>query len=330
MDGKIYVRDLPSGGIIPYNKEIKNYNRKTHFIEIEGMSYEDMIKFEQDKKDKNSRIEKLGVMIDYLIPMKFRGLPVCDLFFMMAQKAILSGFDYAGDIKRKKEDKNYQPKPYFLPQIKCPNCGKEHNKVPFTIEEVAPVKLDENIISGVKKWRDIVKLTNKNGTKFYNFKFPLIEELRDALRSFVDTHPNIKDEDYLLHLRLITMSIALTPYIENQEKEPTYIEKLNNIIEIFQNVTGGDAMKLESLYSDLIQPIAYLNFYCDCKEGASVVDVSFVLTEVLRLLLINRSRVIPELYIFQENLQHRPSTDEIQNGERNNNSSKQDIRDTAE
>lgn len=306
---KYFLKDLPSGGILPH-KLIKNFNRKTFSIELSGLSYQTVLEMDKEKSTCSSKLEKLNVLLKYLVPENYKDLPLCDMFYIMLQVSLLSGLDFIGDEKRKIEfeQKNpgvlYKNQPYYMSNIVCPSCGKVHKNVPFGLEDIEIVKLEEDLIAGKKKWKDQIVFDFNGKFEYYDFKFPTIREFHNSLQSYLTHFVKPVDEDYYLQLKMIILSTALSLHEENKIIDEVdtidFIKKFEDLKEVLRNITGGDAMKLESIYSDLIQPIAFINFKCDCKGASSVVDITYSITDVLRLIFINRGRVIQEIYSFSE------------------------------
>lgn len=312
-----YMKDLPSGGILPH-KIIKNYNKDTFSFTLSGLSYQEVLELDKAKSSCTNKLAKLEVLIRYLIPNELMQLPICDMFYIMLQRSLLSGLDFIGDTKNQiayekaNPGKFYQNKPYFLSKVVCPHCGKVHNQVAFDLNDIEIMRLEDDLMAGRKRWKDIIGFDFNGKDVFYDFEFPTIKKFWEVLKVYLSEYNSTSDEDYYLQLKIITLATALTLHKENQINDEVSdincSEKINNIKDIFNNITGGDAMKIESLYSDLIQPIAFIRFDCLCK-GGSVIDITYSITDILRLIFINRERVIQQIYDIEESIESEHSSD---------------------
>lgn len=299
---QLLVTSLPSGGLI--NPGVDNYNPKNYYIELEGLSYYKVIEYEQEKVKAKSQIEKLGVMIDYLIPQDCLGFPVTDMFAIMLDTVALTGLDIVGDAKREKEanDKGevYDPKPYYFSNITCPMCGKKHEKVPFNLHQIVCLKIDNLLIEGKMKWKDYIEFNNTDENIIFKFNVPRIRELRQAIKEFIAL-PESSNIEYLMAIKMLLLSLALTKVEENTSK--TFIESFSDLKDLFRVATGGDAMKLERIYNELLVPPVLLSKFCNCEGASSVLDITFLIADVLRLQYVNSERIAPNLYEFSQELE---------------------------
>lgn len=299
---QILMTSLPSGGII--NPGIDNYNPDNYYIQLEGLSYYKVIEYEQEKVKAKTQIEKLGVMIDYLIPHDCLNLPVTDMFAIMLDVVALTGLDIVGDAKASKEaqDKGetYVPKPYYFSNVTCPNCGKKHDKVPFNLHQIVCLKIDNLLIEGKMKWKDYVEFNNVEENIIFKFEVPRIRELRQAIKEFIalDESSNI---EYFMAIKMLLLSLSLTKVEENSTK--TFEKSFADLRDLFRVATGGDAMKLERIYNELLVPPVLLSKFCDCEGASSVLDITFLIADVLRLQYVNSQRVASNLYEFSQELE---------------------------
>lgn len=298
------VTSLPSGGII--NPGVDHYNPKNYFIEFEGLSYYKVIEYEQEKAKTKTQIEKLGVMIDYLVPRDGLNFPVTDLFAMILNTVVISGLDIIGDEKKQQEsfnkEESFTPMPYFLSNVTCPNCKKKHDKVPFGLHQITCLKIDNLLVEGKMKWKSHIQFDNGDENIIFQFSPPRIFELRQAIKEFINL-PDTANIEYAMALKTILLSLALTKVEENTNK--TFEKSLFDLKDLFRVATGGDAMKLERIYNELLVPPVLLSKFCDCEGAPSVTDITFIITDVLRLQYINSARIIPDLYEFPEELEPR-------------------------
>lgn len=298
---KIPVTTLPSGGLV--NPGVENYNPKNFFIEIEGLSYMKVMQYEVEKSKAKSQIEKLGIEIDYLVPEGALNFPVTDLFAIMLNTASVTGFDVVGDVRNeesaKVEKQNYIAQPYYFSNVVCPACKKKHDKISFNLHQLTCLKMNNLLVEGKMKWRDYIQFDNNEEVMIFKFTMPLIKDFREAIRYFA-TLPEASALDYNIAIKMLLLSLALTKQEENSTKslENSY----NNLKDLFNIATGGDAMKLERIFNELLVPPVLMGKFCDCEGAPSVLDVTFLITDVLRLQYINSERVTPYLYEFSEEL----------------------------
>ena len=296
------VTSLPSGGIV--NPGVDNYNPKNYFIEFEGLSYYKVMEYEQEKAKTKSQIEKLGVMIDYLVPQDGLNFPVTDLFAMILNTVSITGLDIIGDEKRAEEaaakDEVYIPRPYYLSNVICPNCKKQYDKVPFGLHQISCLKIDNLLVEGKMKWKSHIQFDNGDENLIFKFEPPRIRELRQAIKEFIAL-PESASVEYPMALKMLLLSTALTKVEENTNR--TFEKSLSDLKDLFRIATGGDAMKLERIYNELLVPPVLLGKFCNCEGASSVLDITFLISDVLRLQDINSERVIPNLYEFPQKLE---------------------------
>lgn len=296
------VSSLPSGGII--NPGVDNYNPKNYFIEFEGLSYYKVIEYEQEKAKAKSQIEKLGVMIDYLVPQGGLNFPVTDLFAIILNTVTITGLDIIGDEKKTQEalekGEVYTPKPYYLSNVTCPNCKKQYDKVPFGLHQISCLKIDNLLVEGKMRWKSHIQFDNGDENMIFKFFPPSISELRQAIKEFIAL-PESANIEYPMALKMLLLSTALTKVEENSNK--TFEKSLSDLKDLFRVATGGDAMKLERIYNELLVPPVLLSKFCDCEGASSVLDITFLIADVLRLQYINSERIAPNLYEFPQELE---------------------------
>lgn len=309
------VTSLPSGGLI--NPGVDNYNPKNYFIEFAGLSYYRVMEYEQEKSKTKTQIEKLGVMIDYLVPQDALNFPVTDLFAIILNTVTITGLDLVGDEKRLQEsigkNETYSYQPYILSNVTCPACKKKHDKVSFGLHQITCLKVDNLLIEGKMKWKSHIQFDNGEENMIFKFDIPRIHEFRQAIREFIIL-PDSDKIEYVMALKMLFLSLALTREEENTNK--TFEKSLADLKDLFRIATGGDAMKLERIYNELLVPPVLLSKFCDCEGAPSVLDITFLIADVLRLQYVNSGRIIHTLYEFPEELEpgHNEAPIQIYNG----------------
>lgn len=305
------VTALPSGGII--NPGVDNYNPENYYLEFEGLSYYKVIEYEQEKAKAKSQIEKLGVMIDYLVPQDGLNFSVIDLFAIILHSVMITGLDIIGDEKKKEEalakDETYTPKPYFFSNVVCPVCKKKHDKVPFGLHQIVCLKIDNLLVEGKMKWKDYIQFDNGDNNIVFKFTPPRIRDLRQAIKEFIAL-PESANIEYVMALKMLLLSLALTKVEDNTNK--TFEKSFTDLKDLFKVATGGDAMKLERIYNELLVPPVLLSKFCDCEGASSVLDITFLISDVLRLQYINSERVVSNIYEFPQKLESRHTEPPIQ------------------
>lgn len=305
------VKSLPSGGIV--NPGVPNYNPDNYYVEFEGLSFGRMMEYEKSKIEAKNRLEKLAVEIDFLVPQSVLDFPVCDMYAIMTNVCILSGFDVVGDEKQKEianaKGIPYESKPYYLDKLICPSCKKEYTKVAFGLHQISFYRLNNLLLDGKMKWKEYIQFDNNESDYIFKFEMPRIRDLRTAIDEF-NSLVEYSSIEYSIALKLILLAISLELVEENKKK--TFVERLNDIKIIFDMATGGDAMKLELLYNDMIIPPVLLKKVCNCQGSPSVYDITNIITDVLRLLIYNSRRVTQYIYEFPKELESGHLSDEFQ------------------
>lgn len=304
MNVPIFVKNLPSGGIFISKKDIPKYDRETYYINVEPLTYGKMMEYSNAKDNASNIVKKLQIMIDYLIPNEFRDFPICDMYCIMTQMSIISGLDLLDDPEN--TDLN---KPYYLTNVICPYCGKVHKKISFNLSDLDYTKFSMPILTGEVTWQDIHQFSNGES---YTFTIPTINQFYKGLEDYLEMIGSDIPNSIQQIVKLISLSLAFNR-LELNKKITIGDFKTNfeNFKNVFYNMTGSDAMRVERMYSELIQPVVLFKDFCDCK-GGSVIDVTYYITDVLRLLIDNSERIVSKIYVLPKESEFRSNFSSIQ------------------
>lgn len=318
MTVPIFVKNLPSGGIFISKKDIPKYDRETFYIDVEPLTYGKMMEYSNAKDNAPNIVKKLQIMIDYLIPPEFRDFPICDMYCIMAQISIISGLDLLDDPEN--TDLN---KPYYLTNVTCPYCGKVHKKISFNLSNLDYTKFSMPILSGEVAWQDVHQFSNG---ETYTFTIPTINQFYKGLEEYIEMMGSDIPNSIQQITKLVSLSLAFNR-LELNKKITVGDFKTNfeNFKNVFYNMTGSDAMRVERMYSELIQPVVLFKDFCDCG-GGSVIDVTYYITDVLRLLINNSERVISKIYVLPKEIKSGSDFSSVQFGNDSIFSSHQEIR----
>jgi hypothetical protein len=160
--------------------------------------------------------------------------------------------------------------------------------------------MDNLLVEGKMKWKDYIQFDNGDENIIFKFAPPRIREVRQAIKEFI-AMPDSSNIEYPMAMKMILLSTALTKVEENTTK--TFEASLMDLKDLFRVATGGDAMKLERIYNELLVPPVLLSKFCNCEGASSVLDITFLIADVLRLQFVNSERIIPNLYEFPQKLE---------------------------
>lgn len=303
MKVPFFVKNLPSGGMfIP--KGVKNYDKDNYYIEIEPMTYGVMLDYTSAKDSASNPVSKLTVMIQYLIPDDLKEFPICDMYCIMSQVSLISGLDFLS------EDVNLD-QPYQLTNVICPSCGKRHDKIKFNLRDLDYTKFVMPIVDGEITWRDLYTFSNGDS---YTFSMPTIQEFYNGLNSYLEMVNNVVDDQINVITKLVALSLAFNKFDTNvKTSSENFADKYRNMKTVFYGLSGRDAMIIEKIYCELIQPVVLFKKFCDC-EGGSVLDVTYYITDILRLLISNSGRLTSKIYILPEEAKLKPEFHSLQFG----------------